>query len=209
MRHRREIFTCQRCRRLKKRCDKAKPRCSGCVRAGVPCSFDGGSTNNEVESPAARSGPRALPRESTPRSFQSDGQATDLERCRFQADADLLGAGGGGLDPETTLATTTRAASGRPATIRRRERALLSCLRCHRLKVKCNKHRPCSRCLKGGFQTDCIYVNRTQSTVRDVQPPPLPTPFATAWEDGRDSIIGTWQSKHRGQTHWLGVLAQV
>lgn len=44
---------------------------------------------------------------------------------------------------------------------KKRARACISCTRCHRLKVKCDKQSPCSRCLRSGYENMCIYTHRS------------------------------------------------
>ncbi|KAF2010895.1 hypothetical protein BU24DRAFT_427091 [Aaosphaeria arxii CBS 175.79] len=41
----------------------------------------------------------------------------------------------------------------------RKPRTLVSCLPCHRRKVKCDREQPCNRCLIAGRSNDCIYQN--------------------------------------------------
>src|ERR1700722_13245184 len=41
--------------------------------------------------------------------------------------------------------------------VRLRERKQLSCIQCHRQKLKCDRGLPCSRCIRSGRKEQCAY----------------------------------------------------
>lgn len=61
--------------------------------------------------------------------------------------------------------------------IRKRRRKVLSCVPCHRQKIKCNRHQPCSRCIAGHRETECIYDCSPP-------PPPLSAPLVSPFSQG-------------------------
>ncbi|KAI0400219.1 hypothetical protein F4802DRAFT_504983 [Xylaria palmicola] len=54
--------------------------------------------------------------------------------------------------------------------IQRRNRPPVSCFMCRTRKVKCDRKRPCERCIKSGEAADCKYVNRAARTPKDPEP---------------------------------------
>lgn len=90
-------------------------------------------------------------------------------------------------------------------TIKRRDRACLSCTRCHRLKVKCDQKRPCcSRCVRSGHERTCIYTHKVQLD----EPVPTASSFALAEEDP-EIILTIWFLQKRGPSHWRALLSRV
>lgn len=158
----REIHTCTRCKDSKRRCDKFKPSCSRCKRAGHTCIYpETASKGNSIEpqtgllSPSSSSHPSPLEKEPAP------------ERI-----------------------------------IKKRDRATLSCTRCHRLKVKCDNRQPCcNRCARLGHGRDCTYTHK-------VLPPPSAGPFIV---DGNDAemIVSLWFLRKRGSSHWKVLMTRV
>lgn len=158
----REVQTCIRCRDSKRRCDKAKPSCTRCQNAGLPCLYDGSQA-----------------------SF---------------------------LDPQNTPPFSTEpspsSSSDEPvsrSSIKRRDRAILSCTRCHRLKVKCDKREPCcGRCARSGYGRSCVYTHRAQRVELKNSPPPF-----LADEQDPEAVVALWFMRKRGSSHWKALLARV
>ncbi|KAJ4861358.1 fungal zn(2)-Cys(6) binuclear cluster domain-containing protein [Trichoderma breve] len=84
--------------------------------------------------------------------------------------------------------------------VKNRQRAQLSCIRCHRLKVKCDKELPCSRCRMSGWGKSCAYHHRAEKTS-----PSNASPQQVAKDP--DSVIEAWHSQSRSATHWTEVLS--
>ena len=97
--------------------------------------------------------------------------------------------------------------------VRRRNRACLSCVRCHRLKVKCNQSEPCDRCMRSGVQATCTYTQKksfgepTAHTQSPSQSHPE-VPFALTGEDP-EFVVATWYLRKRGSTHFRAILNRV
>ncbi|KAL5375303.1 hypothetical protein DPSP01_011312 [Paraphaeosphaeria sporulosa] len=158
----REIQTCTRCKDSKRRCDKRKPSCTRCHRAGQTCIYpENAPKENSIEhqtgllSPSSSSHPSPLETESAP---------------------------------------------GR--LVKKRDRATLSCTRCHRLKVKCDKRQPCcSRCSRLGHGRDCMYTHK-------IEPPTSAGPFVVDGDDA-ETIVSLWFLRKRGSSHWKILLTRL
>lgn len=114
-----------------------------------------------------------------------------------------------GQDGYPTPATTPPT----PAPIvRKRNRACLSCTRCHRLKVKCDQKEPCARCLRSGMQSACTYAHRPKTFSQALEPPKQQkhqdVPFAMP-EDDSELVVATWFLRKRGSTHYRAILNRV
>lgn len=96
--------------------------------------------------------------------------------------------------------------------VKKRNRACLSCTRCHRLKVKCDQAEPCARCVRSGVPGCCTYTHRPKAL------PPLPrqieqrqhreVPFAIP-EDDCELVVATWFLRKQGSTHYRAILNRV
>lgn len=107
------------------------------------------------------------------------------------------------LSPSTSDNLTPAGTQSEPGRIiKKRDRATLSCTRCHRLKVKCDKRQPCcSRCARLGHGRDCVYTHK-------VQPPPPAGPFVVDGDDA-ETIVSLWFLRKRGSSHWKVLLTRV
>lgn len=96
--------------------------------------------------------------------------------------------------------------------VKRRNRACLSCTRCHRLKVKCDQMQPCSRCCRSGAEVTCTYTHATKPPQQRPEQPcdkSHPTvPFALTGEDP-EFVVATWYLRKRGSTHYRAILNRV
>ena len=78
--------------------------------------------------------------------------------------------------------------------VRKRDRATLSCVRCHRLKVKCDqKHPICSRCARLGHGRECVYTHR-------VQKPTISSSLGMAGSEDPETTLALWFLRKRGST---------
>jgi len=173
----REIQTCTRCKDSKRRCDKLKPSCSRCQRAGQICIYpEAISKETSIEPRTGRRAPRQ---------------------------PGARGEGSGLLSPSSSSRSSPLEEESAPGrVIKKRDRATLSCTRCHRLKVKCDKKQPCcSRCARLGHGRDCVYTHK-------VQPLPLAGPFVVDGEDA-ETIVSLWFLRKRGSSHWKALLMRV
>lgn len=192
----REVNTCDRCRSSKRRCDRVKPVCSRCHHAGVHCSFE----SLPSPSPSASSSSDAVspPDITIPLRIQSLDNSANHEsdpRGLIKSSANV------------SASPAEPSNENNPVIVRkRRNRACLSCVRCHKLKVKCDKKVPCSRCLGARAQSTCTYAQNkaAKSTYGYTNVGSGPG----SDEDSRQ-VVAAWNSRYRGSSHWKALLLQV
>ncbi|KAI5461710.1 hypothetical protein BGZ63DRAFT_355906 [Mariannaea sp. PMI_226] len=180
MPHMREVKTCDRCRHFKRRCDLIKPSCSRCLLADDSRNSLDPSNGGLISPTTSIESPEPLNPPSGP------------------------GETGGIFDsPPEPVAPP----SG-PRVIRKRKRNCLSCLRCHRLKVKCDKELPCGRCKSSGNGRECYYTYNKGPNGGKF---PCPTAPISSTGDDSKSAIATWQVSHkvRGSSHWRDLMAKI
>lgn len=172
----RQIRACLRCRQLKRRCDQAQPACTRCQQAGSPYSLD-----NDPVIPLATPSRESTTEvsvhlartPSTPNHSENDMQlSSSLSACAIQE-------------------------TGGRKRLRKRNRACLSCSRCHRMKVRCDRKLPCARCRASGFAEDCVFTH-----------PPTTTFNSTVQEDPV-AVVTSFHSRHRGPSNWKALLFMV
>lgn len=179
----REIRTCSRCRSLKLRCDQSKPSCHRCTRANVACSLEASAATDNSSTGSPNSVIETTPQSGTEPSPPS---TTELERqLRLQNKND-----------ESTVQETS--------SVKQRQRAQLSCIRCHRLKARCDRDLPCSRCRVSGFGKFCEYRYRTEKA----NAPLVTGALKTVGQDA-DSRVKSWLAQRRGATHWDDLISAV
>lgn len=176
----RQVKTCSRCRLLKLRCDKNKPACERCVQAEVSCSF------LRDHSPQSVAKAKHLTNRDPTRSSSEQSSSPSDESA-----------------PSSDIVTAQEILK----TVKRRKRAHLSCTRCHRLKVRCDKGLPCSRCRSSGWGQQCTYTHRVEgdSSASDANQDAL---CAAAHEDPKH-IYTSWHTRRRGATHWKTLVSRV
>ncbi|ORX96959.1 hypothetical protein BCR34DRAFT_619533 [Clohesyomyces aquaticus] len=175
----RHIETCHWCRESKRRCDKAKPTCSRCSRAGISCSFEtlsgrtlplrGDGSSPEVSSPDLQSFSQSTPLDTSP-SGSFNGATTPLEKVK-----------------------------------RKRNRGCLSCTRCHRLKVKCDKKSPCSRCSSAGIIINCRYTHQEHTSSRSA----CPADPVTSAGESIEAVLSTWFWRRQSSTHFRTLISRI
>ncbi|PKK51430.1 hypothetical protein CI102_3418 [Trichoderma harzianum] len=171
----REIRTCSRCRLLKLQCNQSKPSCQRCTRANVTCSLGARSPTNGSDS----------------------GSSVSIIDTLPQSEAELSRPSVSHPEHHVSLESNS---DKQPGLVKNRQRAQLSCIRCHRLKVKCDKELPCSRCRMSGWGKSCAYHHRAERTG-----PSNASPQQVAKDP--DSVIEAWHSQSRSATHWTEVLS--
>lgn len=122
----------------------------------------------------------------------------------------------GKSDPQYPTPVTTPPTSLQR--VRKRNRVCLSCVRCHRLKVKCSQTEPCSRCSRSRVQ--CTYKHKPKPPQDQSAQQPQPSrltlekpysqevPFALT-EDDPEFVVATWFLRKRGSTHYRAILNRV
>lgn len=101
------------------------------------------------------------------------------------------------------VSDTTSTASSPHSVIKRRTRACFSCTRCHRLKIKCDRRAPCSRCTRSGYETTCIYTHRLNKSEKSTLPSSI---FAI---EDPEFVVATWFLRRRGSGHFRALLDRV
>lgn len=237
MPHMREVKTCDRCRHFKRRCDLIKPSCSRCLQAGVRCSFDvaaataaaaaaasSSAITVPITTPASASPSASFPPSTSVTAPSSNAASSPLldELSASLSNGGLIspttstespeplvllpGSAEPGVVPDSIPGLSTTAPGQR--IIRKRKRNCLSCLRCHRLKVKCDKELPCGRCKSSGNGRECYYsYNKGPNGGKF----PCPTAPVTASGDDSKATIATWHVQHkvRGSSHWRDLMTKI
>lgn len=193
-----DLTACNRCARLDVRCDRRQPTCTRCDKANVDCSPQASTASSPSDS-LSENPYRASP---TP-----DSSSPTLHQAvTFEATSTANSLGGttntNSPAPDSAVKQNQRKAK------KSRRRACLSCTRCHRLKVKCDKKEPCSRCRLSGFGRQCEYTHRIESAA-DVAASFPQTPPYVLTEEPVEEAIATWHSRHRGLSHWRNLLSRV
>ncbi|KJK86930.1 hypothetical protein H633G_09204 [Metarhizium anisopliae BRIP 53284] len=143
----RQAKSCTRCRQQKVRCDRVSPRCSRCASSKASCSFS--------QQPCASvSPPPSTPSAST----ESQDLFLSLPSSPSLVSEEPHGRR---VEPEPAH-PSPGGGSGIQAKRKKRRRACLSCVRCHRLKIKCDKKEPCTRCRLSGWGRQCEYTHRVE-----------------------------------------------
>jgi hypothetical protein len=194
--HRREVRACQRCRTLKVGCDKAKPACRRCVKAGVRCVV------RHIES-------NGIDRSSTNGDTGILTEAQD-DSLRNRDEVRLTGCL---LLPSTHAAVqiTSSSVSNKNGSFhsplsylksipQKRNRNPVSCIRCRRLKVRCDRQQQCHRCTKA--KVVCAYGRL----------PEINHDFGR--ESSADNLSATarfaaWSGRFRTGTHWINLVREV
>lgn len=79
---------------------------------------------------------------------------------------------------------------------RTRHRAILSCLRCRKRKVRCDRQLPCGRCVAVGKEGECVLPGQSPGTTS------LSAIATTYFDD-------SWNQRYRNETHWARLLEEV
>lgn len=185
----REIKTCGRCRQLKLRCDRTKPSCRRCTEAHVSCSFLVvlSTPTTGIEPPTSET-----------------ETATETLTPSSIADLPLLIP----LDEQPIYLDSSRETSVEklPSVAKKRRRAHLSCIRCYRLKVKCDRELPCSRCRLSGWSRHCAYNHRVENTPSFLD---TRSQVSALGEEEPGRIHTSWHTEHRSASHWKELLSKV
>ncbi|KAH8662534.1 hypothetical protein BX600DRAFT_513351 [Xylariales sp. PMI_506] len=154
-------MACQRCHKLKVGCDKAVPQCSRCMQARLPCEYKPSERQlkilqgSELVEPA-ESGDKD---EEEGRSRLGSNRATQILPLRHDKYSGTSpprrprSSAGPWLD-ELRRHLYQPAETLLPA---KRDRAILSCARCRKHKVRCDRESPCGRCKKLSTEDECVY----------------------------------------------------
>jgi hypothetical protein len=189
----REIRTCDRCRRLKQRCDQLKPKCSRCQHVRAECTWEGGKRALEADDNESQpDAPAMLP---TPSGIAGTGTGPGQPTPPDSSSSDAA-------------SRTSPSADDRP--IRKRQRTWLSCDRCHRLKVKCDKQLPCARCTSSAREHECRYSDRAQDTgMTSVAHGHMCTHRWRISGNVFREVLRSWKENNAGSSHWRDLESRV
>lgn len=188
--------SCSRCRQLKVRCDRVSPCCSRCISSKSSCSL----AEPQTEEVWVSTSPQPQPPVWTPSDSTSKDFFLSIPSTPFSFLENL---------PDSYHECQTQPDVSGDAYVkvkRKRRRACLSCVRCHRLKVKCDKKEPCTRCRLSGFGKQCEYTHRVEPETETSSDAASPYVFA---DEDTNVALATWHSRHRGLSHWTNLLSTV
>ncbi|KAL2865780.1 uncharacterized protein BJX67DRAFT_357328 [Aspergillus lucknowensis] len=140
----RKTLVCQPCSVHKQGCDKQKPRCSRCTKLGRQCVYRHSQQETTVGAP-----------------IQEDA----ARRCGIQRQP-LEGGSASVVEYEVLRPDCFKQCNARIPGTRTRNRVPVSCARCRRLKVRCDRILPCGRCSRAGKQGECDYSRSGDATGR-------------------------------------------
>lgn len=87
----------------------------------------------------------------------------------------------------------------------KRDRAVLSCIRCRKQKLRCDRNLPCGTCLKHRKGSQCAYADATPSST----PPSTSGSDMSAEGVSIKFIDASWHTRLRNDTHWNNLLDRV
>ncbi|UNI16054.1 hypothetical protein JDV02_002529 [Purpureocillium takamizusanense] len=212
--HGRPVSACERCRTAKVGCDRVRPSCSRCSRAETLCEYNAPSRQiARYPVRGRRNDAQQCAQSTSQREGESPPQTSRNSLTHTSPDHgldDMSTAGGPRQDdPASSSDHPPRAmlspeAQTCPIKLKR-DRAVLSCVRCRKHKVRCDRKVPCGRCVKARREAQCVYTE-------PVHAPPTPV----VW-DGGDAlntiatrfVDATWDSQNRNGTHWNNLLQEL
>lgn len=184
----RGINTCVRCRSLKVKCDRHKPACGRCAIARVDCSLSEAMDDGLGPSDA------------------HDDRRTSYSTAGHSSGADTSTTSPNSEAEKIVLAQDISRRNKQSANpTKRRHRACLSCMRCHRLKVKCDKAHPCGRCRSSGFARQCQYTHRVEGDDSGLG---VSHNFIVS-ETTTGAVVSAWKLHPRGSSHWRELMSKV
>ncbi|TQV99623.1 C6 transcription factor [Cordyceps javanica] len=87
----------------------------------------------------------------------------------------------------------------------KRDRAILSCIRCRKQKVRCDRRTPCGRCMKNNKKSECVY---TEIPVLDASAS-SEKPYKSLHGIATTFIDHRWDNRFRNVTHWTALLREI
>lgn len=203
------IQACQRCRKFKVGCDRARPICRRCAKSRSECMYVASDVSIAPE-PAGRAHaqPRSQPpNELTPPSTESSHKELSSRSASPPEEASASATSEG---PYPCSSANFRSAELIPARSHtrqpaKRDRAVLSCLRCRKHKVRCDRRTPCGRCMKNNKESECIYSEFPGPEA----PAEADKPYKSLHGIATSFIDHRWDNRFRNVTHWTASLREV
>ena len=84
----------------------------------------------------------------------------------------------------------------------RRDRAIISCVRCRKHKVRCDRKAPCDRCTRLNKGSECVYFGGSSAKSYSIPVDQTKT-IATTYVDEQ------WHHRFRTPAHWTTLLYEV
>lgn len=210
----RPISSCRRCRKFKVGCDREKPSCGRCAKAKVECHYP---------SPPSSPSDAIVPVDDVDGTLRNhahgdEGGCVDVAVSVKQPSSSTVYTRPTepSLQNLSLFASSLRLAnvsppaadldgSGKQAAKLTRDRAILSCMRCRRHKVRCDRKIPCSRCIKNKRESQCVYSEAAPPLGRIISEKHHETLnlIATGFIDSK------WDATVRNGTHWNSLLYEV
>ncbi|OAA78029.1 C6 transcription factor [Akanthomyces lecanii RCEF 1005] len=205
----RPIQACQRCRKFKVGCDRARPTCRRCAKSRSECVYVASDVSIAPGSAGeAHVQPRPQPpTELTPPTTESSHKDLSSRSASPPEEASASAASEG---PYPCSSANFRSAELIPAKTHirqppKRDRAILSCIRCRKHKVRCDRRTPCGRCMKNNKESECIYS--------EFPGPEAPTevekPYKSLHGIATSFIDHRWDNRFRNVTHWTALLREI
>lgn len=212
----RPISSCRRCRKFKVGCDRAKPRCSRCAKAKMECHYPSPPSSPSDASAPAEDADGSLRSRMPGDGYQ--GECVDAAASVTQLSGSTVHTGPTepSLQNLSLYASSLRLGNVSPSAADvdgfgnkgaklTRDRAILSCMRCRRHKVRCDRKIPCSRCIKNKRESQCVYSEAAPPLGRIISDKHHETLnlIATGFIDSK------WDATVRNGTHWNSILYEV
>ncbi|KAF1809112.1 hypothetical protein P152DRAFT_423360 [Eremomyces bilateralis CBS 781.70] len=200
----RPIRSCQRCRNFKVRCSRARPRCKRCIVADVDCVYAFGGTPFTGISPRSESSVELVVSEAqpgNPRHSAKKRRLGDNDRAQVPFQATFM--------LQQRSRPERKSPDGmRPNSVAKRERAILSCLRCRKLKVRCDRGVPCTRCANNHRKLECVYSDLSISGFSNTHPVHLNNSNALGGV-ATYFVDNYWDQRFHNGTHWKNLLHEI
>lgn len=205
----RPIQACQRCRKYKVGCDRARPTCCRCVKSRSECVY---VASDVAIAPKPAGKAPGQPRQPPPNDLTPpDTEPSRKEQSsRSASPPEEASTSAGSEGPYPCSSASFRSAELIPAKahirqVAKRDRAILSCIRCRTQKVRCDRQTPCGRCMKNNKEPECVYSDAPGVDA----PAAVEKPYKSLHGIATSFIDHRWDSRFRNVTHWTALLREV
>ncbi|OAQ92109.1 fungal zn(2)-Cys(6) binuclear cluster domain-containing protein [Purpureocillium lilacinum] len=206
--HGRPVSACERCRAGKTGCDRVRPSCSRCTRAGTLCEYKVPSKRTARHLVCERQTEQRCDKATSSRGAESSPPGSHNIVSRTTPTDELNGMSAAEDVHHCSVSNDHRSRENSPQVCPiklKRDRAILSCVRCRKHKVRCDRKVPCGRCIKARREAQCVYTEPVHTAPRPVvwDGDAALNTIATRFVDA------TWDVQNRNGTHWNNLLQEV
>ena len=169
--HGRPVSACERCRAGKTGCDRVRPSCSRCTRAGTLCEYKVPSKRTARHLVCERQTEQRCDKATSSRGAESSPPGSHNIVSRTTPTDELNGMSAAEDVHHCSVSNDhpSRENSPQVCPIKlKRDRAILSCVRCRKHKVRCDRKVPCGRCIKARREAQCVYTEPVHTAPRPV-----------------------------------------